>query len=557
MTPSIAFVGAGPTTIYTLAALLDVGPHDVSITIFEQQPVAGFGTPYRPGWNDPAMLANIASVEIPRIRETLVEWLKRKSCSELASLGVAPAEIDERAFLPRVVLGRYFADQFDGLVGRAKALGVEIEVRTASRVIDALSLDDGVRLTIAPHLGFVTDETFDYVVLATGHQWPLEAEFRPGYFLTPWPASNLSALPASRVGIRGTSLTAIDTAIALAVRHGKFLETRSGEIIYAPHDDALDFGLTLMSRKGILPEADFYFPLPHPPLSICTPEAIEALLATGGCDLLDAAFDLFRKELIQVDPDYARAIDLPAATLESFSEAYFASRAASDPFEWARCNLEEAERNHRAEITVAWRDAILRMHEVVGMIVPCLNHHQFERFERSLKAVFVDNYGALPHRSVSRLLALHRAGRLEIIALGENYRLDSQPAEGCGAAVQAHDWRRHFPIFIDATGQRPLPAKRFPFPSLLAQGVISDAVPLVSSDTVRGVALDDAFHPLDGGVPADRLFCLSLPFLMGRHPFVQGVTSSHDLGKTVAAALSLALGEAGRGPAALPTTKAA
>jgi len=64
---SIAFVGAGPTTIYTFCAFLREVSGKASVTIYEEQPRAGLGTPYRPGWNDPAMLSNIASIEIPPI----------------------------------------------------------------------------------------------------------------------------------------------------------------------------------------------------------------------------------------------------------------------------------------------------------------------------------------------------------------------------------------------------------------------------------------------------------------------------------------------------------
>jgi hypothetical protein len=244
--------------------------------------------------------------------------------------------------------------------------------------------------------------------------------------------------------------------------------------------------------------------------------------------------------------------------VESFGETYFADRAAADPFDWAQANLEEARRNHAAEITVPWRYAILRMHEVIGAIAPHLDAAQFDRFERHLKPVFVDDYGAVPHASIARLLALHRAGKLQVLALGDDYRLDTQPAEGCGGAVVREGVRRHFPVFIEATGQKPLSASAFPFPSLLAQGVITDAAPGDASTAVRGVALDDEFHPVADHVPADRLFCLSLPFLMGRHPFVQGITSSHDRGAIVGAALAQAVGRAVDHPAGTrPTAEAA
>jgi uncharacterized NAD(P)/FAD-binding protein YdhS len=112
MTRSIAFVGAGPTTIYTLHALLDQNHSPFALTIFEEQPTAGRGTPYRPGWNDPAMLSNIASIEIPKLEVTLIDWLRAQSATRLVALGIDPDEIGERTFYPRLALGDYFTDQF-------------------------------------------------------------------------------------------------------------------------------------------------------------------------------------------------------------------------------------------------------------------------------------------------------------------------------------------------------------------------------------------------------------------------------------------------------------
>jgi len=59
----------------------------------------------------------------------------------------------------------------------------------------------------------------------------------------------------------GTSLSGMDAAMAVAIQHGEFQES----------DDAIAFTLdnghealniVLMSRSGILPEADFYCPIP-------------------------------------------------------------------------------------------------------------------------------------------------------------------------------------------------------------------------------------------------------------------------------------------------------
>ena len=95
----------------------------------------------------------------------------------------------------------------------------------------------------------------------------------------------------------------------------------------------------------------------------------------------------------------------------------------------------------------------------------------------------------------------------------------------------------------------------FPFPSLLDQGIVRDAQPAAPSAESRGIAIDDRFHPISDDIPADQLFCLSLPFLLGRHPFIQGITSSHEMGLVVAEQLAAAI-ERGSGEADEPAVAA-
>src|ERR1700760_3255168 len=108
---TVAFVGGGPTMIYTLHALVGALETPACITIYEEQATLGRGTPYRPGWNDPAMLSNIASIEIPPLEQTLVEWLQELSDGALHRLGVARDKIRSRTFYPRLVLGEFFHSQ--------------------------------------------------------------------------------------------------------------------------------------------------------------------------------------------------------------------------------------------------------------------------------------------------------------------------------------------------------------------------------------------------------------------------------------------------------------
>jgi hypothetical protein len=99
--------------------------------------------------------------------------------------------------------------------------------------------------------------------------------------------------------------------------------------------------------------------------------------------------------------------------------------------------------------------------------------------------------------------------------------------------------RLHFPAFIEAMGQQVSSAKDFPFPSLRRQGVIQD-VKTDARDANRGIAIDGDYHPISAFEPSHRLFCLSLPFLLGEHPFAQGITSSAEMAEVVADAIEAA-----------------
>ena len=71
----IAIIGTGPTGLYTLAALID-GQQSLAITLYEAGDQAGVGMPYDEHANHRAMLANIASIEIPPLTCTYLEWLR-------------------------------------------------------------------------------------------------------------------------------------------------------------------------------------------------------------------------------------------------------------------------------------------------------------------------------------------------------------------------------------------------------------------------------------------------------------------------------------------------
>ena len=108
--------------------------------------------------------------------------------------------------------------------------------------------------------------------------------------------------------------------LALAATHGHFDDQGAGTRWFA-NDGAEFFRVTLMPQKGVMPEADFFYPFPYEPLRHLTRDAVEAEIACGADGLLDRMFQRLIAELETADPDYCAAIGARELTVETFGAA--------------------------------------------------------------------------------------------------------------------------------------------------------------------------------------------------------------------------------------------
>jgi uncharacterized NAD(P)/FAD-binding protein YdhS len=518
----VAIVGIGPTGIYTFHALVERG-EPLAVKLYEQAEEAGVGMPYNSNNNTDHMLANIASIEIPPIYITYLTWLQNQSDDYLTQFGIERTSLHERQFLPRVILGDYYRDRFLAIVDKARGSGFEVSVHESSEVTDLRADPNGVTLWINHATQPVE---VDFTVIATGHLWPENDDSPREFFPSPWTGLMDAQINACRVGILGTSLSAIDAAVAVASQHGAFTTHTDNTLYFTRKPDSQNLKLTLMSRTGVLPEADFYCPLPYEPLNIATEQAIEHIIAQGQQGLLDRLFRLIVKQLQNAAPQWSQQVALETLTADTFSDIYFADRIQHDPFDWAERNLLEVERNKRKQHTVAWRYTLLRLHEVIEQVVSHLDDSDKERFKRGLGRVFIDNYAAIPSESIRRLLALRDVGLIEILALGSDYQRKNEQDK----TIIYHDsQRREFDVFIDARGQKALKSKDIPFPSLRHQLLAcGDEIPDIGEDyTLR--APEDA---------CGRIAFGGLPWLMHDRPFIQGLVVSAEIGAAMANALT-------------------
>lgn len=218
------------------------------------------------------MLANIASIEIPPINCTYLEWLQKQEASHLQRYGVKKKPCTIVSFTANSA-GRIFPRSILRLVDCARQQKFAVAVYESCRVTDLQITNAGVMLATNQDL---PSETFDLAVIATGHVWPDEEEATRTYFPSPWSGLMEAKVDACNVGIMGTSLSGLDAAMAVAIQHGSFIEDDKQHVVFHRDNASEKLNITLMSRTGILPEADFYCPIPYEPLHIVTDQALNA-----------------------------------------------------------------------------------------------------------------------------------------------------------------------------------------------------------------------------------------------------------------------------------------
>ena len=511
----IAVIGGGPMAIYLVKHLIQ-NPSALQIEIFESHDQAGAGMPYRSDLNDDFMLANIFSREIPPIAQPLADWLRSQPAEFLHRWQITPQDVSGRDFYPRTLLGVYLQAQLRRLMVIGQEAGHSITLRAGHPVQDIRPDADG--FTVLPD----APGRFSHLVIATGHIWDANPQMGTAALHSPWPAARLRGLPAGPIGILGSSLSAVDVAVALAHDHGQFAESAVG-LEWSPNPGHEGLSITMISKNGILPEADFHYPYPYEPLLHLTDTAVQAMISAQPGHTLQGVFDLLLRELVACDPDYVSGLDMPEQTIEAFGAAYFARRQRLGPFRALRLNLAESRKTIARQETVPSRYALLRGHEAFELVMPHLTAPEWDRFRSHLLPVFADCYAAVPHLSLDRLAALRAAGVIDIIDCGDDavFSGDAQ----IGVTVTIGGQALQFDCMIDARGQKAAGVDALPFSGLVR------ALQDPKAELAESFELDLLPHFSRGA------YCLAMPQVLVKRPFSQGLPNCDALARQVAAHL--------------------
>ena len=365
-------------------------------------------------------------------------------------------------------MGEYLETRFLQAVALARQMGMTLELHADTEVVD-LQQDSGkFRLSCQnPDTGETSVITAAQVLIATGH-WQKQRH-DPFFFPSPWPAQMLrQRIPmGARVGIIGTSLSAIETLLTLT-SEDRFARSETGELRYLPPENTRTF--CLFSRNGLLPKVrgrtgsyrNQFF----------RPEILEPILADKtNLHPWKAVFDRLDAELHHA---YGRPFNWDDITDPSVPpEALLAQ------------SIRNAVHGDNPQGDVLWQTVLSQGIDAVKEIYLRMTPGQRKRFEQQYGSAFFTHAATQPIVNAEKLLALIRAGIVEIIRLGDSYRLLKDTPDARYSFVykdrEGHTRKHPCSFLVDARGQN--------------KSILTDPSVLIQSMVARG----DCF---DGNIPA-------------------------------------------------------
>ncbi|MGE8301842.1 MAG: FAD/NAD(P)-binding protein [Sphingobacterium paramultivorum] len=547
----VAIIGGGPSGLFMYKRLVEKNIAGLKVSIFESRKQLGAGMPYSYEGATPEHLTNVSDHEIPALVSTIEDYVQSLSETTLRSYGIDVDDFNRYKVVPRLLLGRYLSEQFMLLKRMADEKGIETQIHLGSQVSDIIDLDSQMQVKIM--VGSTDTYIVDKVIICTGHKWPTRYEGNvEHYFESPYPPSKLALKTNHAVGIRGASLTAIDAIRTLARHNGSFEVLETGELRYQIDPGSENFKLLMHTRSGLLPAIRFHQEEPFlaNKLLISEEELMLNRLENEGFVSLDFLFDRnFKAQFKEKDPDFYAIVE--KLSLEDFVEAVLSLREQKDAFEGFRQEHEQALKSIRRRQSIYWKEVLSALSFTLNYPAKYMSAEDMLRLKKVLMPLISIVIAFVPQSSSRELLALHDAGRLDVVNVGTDSRVE--PASDRGANYFYTDEsgievKTHYKTFVDCVGQRPLDFEEFTFKSLVDNGNVSPAYlrfrsveqakeqMLAGNDhmfvapdgaiflQVPGVKIDDSFRLVDhSGNASQRLFMMAVPYMGGYNPDYSGL----------------------------------
>lgn len=422
--------------------------------------------------------------------------------------------------------------QFTGTAELLREMGAQVTTLVNEEVVDLAATGTGFDLALRSGATLAAN----FVVLATGYgtgPWRGKAAQldhpslagMDGVHRSPWPARDLQQAvfatgkpQAKRVLLLGSYLTAVDTAVTLALHAGKFHTEENGRFAYT---GPVDFHVHMASRTGLLPTVWGREVATPWMLRRFTEDAVKKLLEPtpqGQFISLDAALRLLGEELAEaaqeIDgrvPSVLSRLHNPARRLRAFRKL-MSRRNAAETLDGTIAELlsgNGASASYNSLRHCGWQAPIDKAIALWNECSPWFPAEDVARFDAELRSTFFNYMLPMTLNSALELGAMMRSGHLSCGALGAGYKLLAAPDGQRGVAVHrpSADGGTEVSLFtdvIDATGhewdieQNPSPL----FRSLLARKLIQPALRQFRHCARQGT-LQDASQ--DSAAPRGRI----------------------------------------------------
>jgi hypothetical protein len=563
-TKRIAILGGGPSGLFAFKYLLEADcKHEIHL--IEAKSFLGPGMPYSRDGANHEHVTNVSDNEIPEIVTSIEEWVQTLPDNILADFGIEKERFNEYKVLPRLFFGMYLAAQFKLLLKKAEDAGFVTKVHLNTRVVDIA--DNPENQTVAVCVDQGQNMEFDHVIICTGHKWPLQHEGKcKGYFDSPYPPKKLRLTLNHAVAIKGSSLTAIDAIRTLSRNNGSFETSGDGRLQFIPSLDSPDFKIVMHSRSGLLPAIRFH--LEEPLLStdslLTEEELLNHIQANDGFLSLDYIFEKdFKDQIKEKDRVfYDRIKDM---NMEDFVETMMGYRESKDPFSLFRNEYIEAEKSIKRKESIQWKELLAVLSFALNYPAKYLSAEDMQRLQKVLMPLISIVIAFVPQSSAQELLALHEAGKLEIIAVGDESEVEP---DSRGGVIYHYDneegekQHQYYQTFIDCVGQPHLTYASFPFKSLVEKNAVSPArIKFKSNENgrlawtannekvergedgayylkVSGITINDSFQVVDPkGAENNRIYIMAVPYIGGYNPDYSGLDFCEQASQTIVASI--------------------
>ncbi len=547
----IGILGAGPSGLFIFKRLIKSGEKDFQIDIFERKKQFGAGMPYSIEGAKDEHITNVSGNEIPELIDSLTEWIQDLPSQTLKRFQIDKDNFNPYKVLPRLLFGQYLEAQFKLLKQQATDQGISTTFHPGVSVTDII--DDPEAKTVFVETDRCPSAGFDYVIICTGHNWPVKHEgIVPQYFDSPYPPAKLELSINYPLAIRGSSLTAIDAIRTLARINGNFTKDANEKVSYIALKGHDNFRIIMHSRNGLLPAVRFHLKDSHLAKdSVLSEEEVGKVRSQNAGFLpIDYVFERnFKDTFKENDPGFYEKIK--DMTIEKFVETMMSLRESVAPFDLFKAEYQEAEKSIRRKESVYWKEALAELSFAMNYPAKYFSAEDMLRLQQVLMPLISIVIAFVPQSSVEELLALYQAGVLDIVAVGEDSEVE--PAESGGAIYHYTDeagMRQsvYYKTYIDCVGQPHLYWKDIPYKSLVNNKTVSAAkLKFRNIETglyemtrdnrqihedaegnyyldVPGVAINDYFQVLDEyGVYNNRIFMMAVPYMGGYNPDYSGL----------------------------------